>query len=86
MTEIPEDVMATARKLCDDHGIDCVVSRDPFYGDTWAAVASVIMAERERCARIAELFPIRGRSEDEVNFAVSEAKQIAAAIRGNRNG
>lgn len=49
MTEIPNDVMKAAEEI-----VDRIATQHVLRGDCVADVALSIMAERERCARIAE--------------------------------
>lgn len=75
MTTTPEDIMAAARKIADEIN----ASIDPIEA-VEAAIAEAILAERERCAKVA----------DEIRDAVFACHQheraytaagVAAAIR-----
>lgn len=46
---IPDDVMEAAREA-----VEAMPARAPFKSDVEIAIARAIMAERERCAKIAE--------------------------------
>lgn len=73
MSEIPEDVMEMAREVFVEFDED----------DSRASIkliASAIMAERERCAKVADHW--RREAQTVPDFASSEtAKHIAADIR-----
>jgi hypothetical protein len=44
---IPDDILKTARELCEAHAIDCNRSTSPFFGDAEAIFAAALLAERE---------------------------------------
>lgn len=91
MTEIPDDVMKAARastvayfnSFGADAEADAVANKDR---DHWGEVQSAawaIMAERERCARIADIHS-KSIADDGMNVRVAMklvAKSIAAYIR-----
>lgn len=70
MSEIPEDVKAAARKLCAEYEVD-----NP-HGFEEQIIARAIMAERERCAKIADKLAAK-----HTGGPGSAARAIAAAIR-----
>lgn len=69
---VPEDVIKTAW--------DMYQARTDLDGAPELMMAA-IMAERERCARLCEIFPFTGRTIAEIESAAKEGKAIAAAIR-----
>lgn len=70
MTEIPEDVMKRAN-LAIEEGVNARLTN-------MEIIARAILAERERCARIADTVLLwKGMPGD------FEANQVAAAIRAN---
>jgi hypothetical protein len=86
MNEIPEDIMMAASKVADEIG---GYSRDPL-GDE-IKIARAILAERERCASLAERIPIAelqatSATADHIELtwrtaALVQRSTIAAAIR-----
>lgn len=82
MTEVPEDVMEKAR--------EAFASIEAMYDDMGLAddacvdiVAYAILAERERCAMIAETWhPDDVRPQDLYRWSMT-ANEIAASIRSN---
>ena len=79
MNEIPEDIMEAAKSVADE------AHDDMSHRGTVAAVSKAILAERERCAKIAENATIEVSMhwdpETVVTQAVAHRDRIAAAIR-----
>jgi hypothetical protein len=80
MTDIPEDVMETAREAVFD-----VTQRFDTPGKV-DVIARAILAERERCARVADDYTADGYDDDPMHGCFGEgyresALSIAAAIR-----
>lgn len=87
MSDIPEDIENKAERLVGEW------FNGPFgFSDLQDAIASAILAERERCAQIAALFIINGNSihpdvpferiaEGVKNIAHTTCQHIASAIR-----
>ena len=75
MTDIPDDVMAKAREIVSWH-------LEPPAELMVLDIAHAIMAERERCAKVAEadggLVP---NGFGKMDFGPNTARRIAAAIR-----
>ncbi|PAP94006.1 hypothetical protein [Mesorhizobium wenxiniae] len=74
MSEIPEDILKTAAELVE---MQSVWIRDKPHETCAKLIAEALMAERERCAKIAEA---AGR-ELEPSFVADTAWAIAESIR-----
>lgn len=72
--EIPEDIRRTAQKLA----AHCFPSGDTLSVD---AIASALLAERERCAAVVEGIDKVGRDWAPGSFMAALRRDIAAAIR-----
>jgi hypothetical protein len=73
MTDIPEDIMLAARDAC-LASVEQVIANDIGI----RVIARAIMAERERCAKIAESYDLSIMSSTSADVT---ARKIAAAIR-----
>ncbi len=73
MSEIPEDIRETAQQMAQSVADRYV---EPFDADLMVTFAQALMAERERCAKIAE-----NCHECEPDGNCAECTAIAAAIR-----
>lgn len=73
MSEIPADVMETAQAVASAYGMEGANALE--------AIASAIMAERERCAKITEDWQSDLVIGERINAAI---KRLAGRIRGNR--
>jgi hypothetical protein len=80
---IPDDIMKAAEAVCVEHGL--ISNRAVLL-----AIARALMAERERCAKIADCTPDEDYDPydlaDNANYWTAVTRQsIAAAIRGGTN-
>lgn len=89
--DIPADVWASAENALDNMLCNCIEasgSSEKFRADNVSDIARAILAERERCAKVAEtLFsrtPKEGRKTlyKSQELAVYASELVAAAIRG----
>lgn len=90
-TKPPEDIEAKAQEVARDIDYDAIdVSGNMFYDQAVPIIAAALLAERERCAKIAEewplverLLPMADESHNEAALTGQHeaAERIAAAIR-----
>lgn len=90
MTDIPDDIMKAAEEALDTALCNCVEScggTDEVRKSAITDIARAILAERNRCASIAEVQEARWECSDfenkaYVNGRIHTAKIISATIRG----
>lgn len=92
-TPIPEDVMKAARQVCEQLRLPLNLDYHPFIpSEQFSTIARAIQAERERCAKVAEIIAEKGwdgqlAPGNRISIAAATGHRIAAAIRkGDNNG